>query len=343
MSLARPGLSLAIIATLASCSAPPPLAPPAAAQVRFALAIHGGAGTLDRAAPAAQQDAYRAALRAALSLGRDRLARGDAALDVCEAVVRMLEDEPLFNAGKGAAFNEKGEHELDASIMAGHTLACGAVAGVRTVKNPITLARRVMEQTRHVLLMGEGAEDFATAMGVERVPNTYFDTEHRKKALDEVLRQRREREGARGAQAASPHPRPQYGTVGCVALDMAGHLAAATSTGGLTGKKFGRVGDTPLIGAGNYADRYAAVSGTGTGEEFMRHVVARTVAARMQFAGQSLQEAARAVVFDTMQPGDGGVIAVDSAGNLAAVFNSEGMYRGLADSSGRFEVAIFEP
>ncbi len=316
------------------------LPPPAPVQGRFAIAIHGGAGTIERTAPAAQLEAYRASLHAALTVGRDRLARGDSALDVCEAVARMLEDDPLFNAGKGAAFNEKGEHELDASIMEGHTLACGAVAGVRTVKNPISLARRVMEQTRHVLLMGDGAEDFATAMGVERVPNSYFDTEHRRRMLEEALRERAPR-GAH-AEVRTDSSRAAYGTVGCVALDTRGNLAAATSTGGLTAKKYGRVGDTPIVGAGNYADRFVAVSGTGTGEEFIRHNVARTLAARVQFAGQTLAAAADAVVFHTLKKDDGGIIAVDSAGNLAAVFNSEGMYRGLADSAGRFDVRIFE-
>lgn len=321
---------VSVLALATGCASPTTVdtSAPKSMPGGFAIAIHGGAGTLDRTAPAAQLEAYRVALRTALTRGRDRLARGDAAVDVCEAVVRMLEDDPLFNAGKGAAFNEKGEHELDASIMDGSTLACGAVAGVRTVKNPVSLARRVMEQTRHVLLMGDGAEDFATAMAVERVPNSYFDTESRRQMLEDALRERSAGSG--------------YGTVGCVVRDQRGNLAAATSTGGLTAKKYGRVGDAPILGAGNYADRFAAVSGTGTGEEFIRHAVARTVAARVQFAGQSLAAAADAVVMQTLKKDDGGIIAVDAAGNLVAVFNSEGMYRGLADSSGRFEVRIFE-
>jgi beta-aspartyl-peptidase (threonine type) len=194
-----------------------------------------------------------------------------------------------------------------------------------------------MEKTNHILLMGDGAEQFATAQGVERVPNTYFDTEHRRKALDEVLRER-QRTGA----AAPVNPRHTYGTVGCVARDTQGRLAAATSTGGLTGKRWGRVGDTPLIGAGNYADRVCAVSCTGTGEQFMRHVAARTVSARMEYGGASLAEATNAVVFHTLKPDDGGLIAVDANGNIAAPFNSEGMYRGLADAGGRFVVRIHE-
>lgn len=306
----------------------------------WALAIHGGAGTLARSTPPEKQKEYEAALTAALAYGRDRLARGDNAIDVCEAVVRILEDDPHFNAGKGAVYNERGEHELDASIMDGSTLRCGAVAGVRTVKNPVSLARLVMEKTRHILLMGDGAEKFADAQGVERVPNTWFDTEHRRKALEDALRERAEKGTA--AADAPIDPRQTWGTVGCVALDAQGRLVAATSTGGMTAKRWGRVGDTPLIGAGNYADRQVAVSGTGTGEQFIRHVVGRTISARMEFGGQSLDEAVRAVVFGTLRKDDGGVIAVDRQGNLSALFNSEGMYRGLADASGRFVVRIFE-
>ncbi|MBL8990357.1 MAG: isoaspartyl peptidase/L-asparaginase [Phycisphaerae bacterium] len=302
----------------------------------WSIVIHGGAGTLDRTAPEAELDAYRASLRAALQEGRDRLARGQSALDVCEAVVRILEDDPRFNAGRGAVFNERGGHELDASIMDGSTLRCGAVAGVRTVKNPVSLARLVMDRTRHVLLMGDGAEEFAGTVGVERVPNSYFDTEHRRRILEEVLRERSRSDGG------AARPASAYGTVGCVVRDARGNLAAATSTGGMTAKKFGRVGDSPIIGAGNYADAFAAVSCTGTGEEFIRHGVARSIAARMQFGGQSLEQAARAVVFRTLKKDDGGIIAVDRAGNMVALYNSEGMYRGMADSSGRFEVRIFE-
>jgi L-asparaginase / beta-aspartyl-peptidase len=308
------------------------------ARPGWAIAIHGGAGVLSRNTPPDQVREFEAALEQALRLGVERLQAGAAALDVCEAVVRVLEDDPHFNAGKGAVFNEKGEHELDASIMEGHTRRCGAVAGVRTVKNPITLARAVMEQTRHVLLMGDGAEQFATSIGVERVPNSHFDTEHRRQVLDEVLLER-----ARTGKVDGPQQRLNaYGTVGCVVRDGEGRLAAATSTGGMTGKRFGRVGDTPVIGAGNYADDTVAISCTGTGEQFIRHVVAHAIAARMTFGGQTLAAASRALVFDVLQPGDGGLIAVDRFGNLAAPFNSEGMYRGLADSTGTFVVRIFE-
>jgi beta-aspartyl-peptidase (threonine type) len=332
--LARTLFALSPVLLALGCSS----APERSSGARWALALHGGAGTIARDASEAEKAEHKASLEAALEVGRGMLARGDSALDACEAVVRMLEDDPRFNAGKGAVFNEQGEHELDASIMDGATLRCGAVAGVRTVKNPVSLARLVMQETKHVLLMGDGAEQFATLMKVERVPNEWFDTEKRRKVLEEVLRERREAiVGRPGAD-----PRRGYGTVGCVALDSQGRLAAATSTGGLTGKRWGRVGDTPIIGAGNWADLHVAISGTGTGEQFIRHAVARTIAARMQFGGESLREAADAVVLRTLDKDDGGVVAVDKQGNIATPYSSDGMYRGIAHSDGRFEVRIHE-
>lgn len=306
--------------------------------VSWALAIHGGAGVLSRNTPPEKVREYEDALASALRAGVERLQRGESALDVCTAVVVMLEDDPLWNAGKGAVFNEKGEHELDASIMDGTTLQCGAVAGVRTVKNPILLAREVMTKTRHVLLMGDGAEQFASSVGVERVPNSWFDTEHRRQILEEVLRER-----ARTGMVDGPAQRAaSYGTVGCVVRDSQGRLAAATSTGGMTAKRYGRVGDTPILGAGNYADDLVAISCTGTGEQFIRHVVAHDISARMRYGGQDLATAALAQTRDRLRKDDGGLIAVDRDGNLAAPFNSEGMYRGVADSGGRFQVRIFE-
>ncbi|MBM3975309.1 MAG: isoaspartyl peptidase/L-asparaginase [Planctomycetes bacterium] len=316
----------------------------------FALAIHGGAGTLSKNTPPERRKEYEDALAAALTYGRDRLALGDSALDVCESVVRILEDDPRFNAGKGAVYNEQGQHELDASIMDGSTLRCGAVAGVRTVRHPISLARLVMEKTRHVLLAGDGAEKFADGQNIERVSNDWFDTEQRRKQLDEALKERASKGAAAsasaGATATTPDTPPadrrrDYGTVGCVALDAQGRLVAATSTGGMTAKRWGRIGDSPVIGAGNYADRFIAVSCTGTGEQFLRHVVGKSISARVELAGASLDDAVAALVDRTLQPGDGGVIAVDRFGNLVARFSSEGMYRGLADASGRFEVGIF--
>lgn len=320
---------------------------------RFAIAIHGGAGVIDTDTPPEKRAAYESSLRAALTIGRDELARGGTSLDVCEKVVRFLEDDPLFNAGRGAVYTEHGTHELDASVMDGATLGCGAVAAVRTVKNPISLARLVMTRTRHVMLIGDGAEKFADEAGVDRVPNTYFDTPHRYEALQRALEERR-REGktsdsgagglTRSWHGAKPHHASEYrGTVGCVALDTHGNLAAATSTGGLTAKRWGRVGDAPIIGAGCYANNATcAVSCTGTGEEFIRHGTARTVSDLMEFRGVSLNSAADEVIHKRMTRDDGGLIAVSHTGEIAMPFSTNGMFRGAADNSGRFEVGIWE-
>ncbi|MGD9690388.1 MAG: isoaspartyl peptidase/L-asparaginase family protein [Phycisphaerales bacterium] len=319
---------------------------------RWAIAIHGGAGTLSKNASPERLAQYETAMSGALHAGAAMLAEGRPSLDVCEAIVRRLEDDPLFNAGRGAVYTEIGTHELDASIMDGRQLACGAVAGVRTVRNPISLARLVMERSGHVLLMSDGAEKFAEAMGVERVPNTHFDTPERREQLERKLRERTQGSdagfsgpGARRADRDSIRAakRDAYGTVGCVALDAHGNLAAATSTGGLTAKRFGRVGDTPIIGAGCFADnRSAAVSCTGTGEEFIRHTVARDIAALVEHKGWSLERAAKFVVHERLAPDDGGIIAVSRNGEIAMVFNSEGMYRAAGDSGGKREIGVFE-
>lgn len=341
--------SLALVACAASHHA-------GVERPRFAIAIHGGAGVIDKDSPPDKRAAYEASLRAALTLGRDELARGGSALDACEKVVRFLEDDPLFNAGKGAVYTEDATHELDASIMDGSTLGCGSVAAVRTIKNPISLARLVMARTRHVMLIGDGAEKFADEAGVERVPNSYFDTPHRLDALKKALEERRKNEGkvsdaAPGGQAHSWHasrplhaPGNEYrGTVGCVALDSKGNLAAATSTGGLTAKRWGRVGDSPIIGAGCYANNATcAVSCTGTGEEFIRHGTARTVSDLMEFKGLSVADAADEVIHKRMTKDDGGLIAVSRTGEISLPFSTDGMFRGAADSSGRFEVGIWE-
>lgn len=301
---------------------------------RFCIAIHGGAGVIAKDAPDQERRAYVAGLEKALGEGRDRLARGESAIDAAEVVVRILEDDPLFNAGKGAVFTEDGKHELDASIMDGRTLACGAVAAVRTVKNPISLARLVMERTPHVLLIGDGAEQFAASVNVDRVDPSYFDTDRRRKDLENVLQERKQKE------SALPKSR---GTVGCVALDIHGNLAAATSTGGMTAKRFGRVGDSPIIGAGTYANNAScAVSCTGTGEEFIRNVAAYDVSALMQYKGMTVEQAAHAVIFERLKPDDGGLIAVSNTGQVTMPFSTLGMFRGAADSDGRFQVAIWE-
>lgn len=297
--------------------------PPA---VTWALAIHGGAGAISRDMPVETRKGYLEALTAALRLGHEHLAAGGSALDAVEKVVVLLEEDERFNAGKGAVYTHEGGHELDAAIMDGATLAAGAVAAVQTVRNPIRLARLVMEKTEYVFLTGDGAEAMATELGVERVDSSWFDTERRFEQLQEQLEQGNMME-----------------TVGAVARDRQGHLAAATSTGGRTNKRFGRIGDVPVIGAGTYADdRSCAVSGTGKGEQFIRHTVARSIAALVEHGGLPLQEAAERVIHGRLEADDGGVIAVDGAGRIATVFNSEGMFRGAADSTGRFEVHIWE-
>jgi L-asparaginase / beta-aspartyl-peptidase len=312
---------------------PVPAAPP-----RFALAIHGGAGTIDQGTtPPEVRQQYLDALARVLTHGQERLQAGAAALDVVEECVRMLEDDPLFNAGRGAVLTAAGTFELDASIMDGRTLACGGVAGISTVRNPISLARLVMERTEHVLLANEGAEAFATAMEVERVDPSWFETPRRRQALERELERRRRQ------QEPEQPKEDKRGTVGAVALDIHGNLAAATSTGGRNAKMPGRIGDSPINGAGNYASNAScAVSGTGMGEEFIRHNVARDVAALMEYRGLGLHEATRTVVFEKLRPGDGGIIAVSREGEIAMPFNTSGMFRGAADSKGRFEVAIWK-
>jgi L-asparaginase / beta-aspartyl-peptidase len=294
---------------------------------RWAIAIHGGAGTIPKTLPEERKQQYLKSLAEALKVGQEALRQGGTSLDAVEKVVRFLEDDPLFNAGKGAVYTHEGTHELDAAIMDGRNLACGSVAVLKTVKNPIHLARLVMEKSRHVFMVGEGAETFATEMKVERVPNTYFDTPFRYEQWQEALKK----------------DEADRDTVGAVALDVHGNLAAATSSGGLTNKRFGRLGDVPIIGAGTYANnRTCAISATGIGEQFIRHTVAHDISALVEYKGMTLQQAAEQVIHQKLKPGDGGVIGVGRDGSIALVFNSEGMYRGAADSTGRFEVKIWE-
>jgi beta-aspartyl-peptidase (threonine type) len=299
--------------------------PVAADGPAWALAIHGGAGGLPRDVGDDVRDGYLRSLETVLNLGQQRLEAGASSLDVVAELIVLMEDDPAFNAGKGAVFNAEGEHELDASIMNGADLSAGGVAGVRTVKNPILLAREVMAQTRHLLLAAGGAEAFADEVGVERVEPSYFDVPARRKSLERAL--------------ANEHK----GTVGVVALDRNGHLAAGTSTGGLTAKKYGRVGDSPIIGAGTYADdEGCAVSGTGVGEEYIRHSAAYSVSSLVSDHGWEVQKAVDHLIHDVLKPGDGGVIAVDLHGHIGVAYNTSAMFRGTADSSGRFEVAIWE-
>lgn len=297
----------------------------------YVLVIHGGAGTITRASMTAEREAeYAAALHAALDAGEAILREGGTALDAVQAAVVLMEDSPLFNAGKGAVFTHEGTNELDASVMDGATLKAGAVAGVRTIKNPVLAARAVMDHTQHVMLMGEGAEKFASTQGIDIVDPQYFFTQGRWDALQSVLEKER--------QNAALSEQEKHGTVGAVALDRAGNLAAATSTGGMTNKRYGRVGDTPVIGAGTYADNAScAVSCTGHGEFFIRHAVAYAVSAAMTFGGKSLTEASQHLVHDVLpsRGGTGGLIAVDASGHIAMDFNTEGMYRAYVRNGGR--------
>jgi L-asparaginase / beta-aspartyl-peptidase len=303
----------------------------------YALAIHGGAGTLPRQEMNAEQEsAYRAALSAALAAGGTILERGGAALDaVCAAVVE-LENCPLFNAGRGAVFTLDGRNELDASLMDGSTLAAGAVCGLTRIANPVLLARSVMEHGEFVMLSGAGAEDFAQQRGFAFVPASYFHTDARWSQLQRVRE---------GDSSVSPLTISHVGTVGAVALDTHGHLAAATSTGGMTGKRWGRIGDSPIIGAGTYADdRACAVSATGHGEAFIRAAVAHDIAARVRHGGRTLHDAVREVVHGELLSiaGEGGVIAVDREGNISLQFNSEGMFRASQRSGEAPLVAIYD-
>ncbi len=327
---------------------------------KIALAIHGGAGTIHSShmTPDLEHE-YRGALENALNAGWEILGSGGSSLDAVEAAVCSLEDFPLFNAGRGAVFTHEGENELDAAIMDGRLLRAGAVSFVKNVKNPVKLARLVMERTEHILLAGDGANQFADDMGVETATDEYFFTEHRWLQLQEAIAagrvqldhtdlstaetQGRGDESEPGAVATgflSPKP---IGTVGAVACDKNGYLAAATSTGGMTNKKFGRVGDTPIIGAGTYADRTCAVSCTGHGEYFMLALAAHDVAARMKYKGSSLEEAARETInyLETIK-GEGGLIAVDTLGNVTVQFNSEGMYRGYITANGKPKIEIYQ-
>jgi beta-aspartyl-peptidase (threonine type) len=312
------------------------------------VAIHGGAGTISRASMTPDREvAYRAVLAASLAAGHAVLAADGGAVDAVLAAVRVMEDSPLFNAGRGSVFTAEGRNEMDAAIMDGRTRAAGAVAGVTRVRNPILAAHAVMRRSAHVLLAGDGAEHFARAQGIELVDPEYFRTDERWEQLERARAADRialDHDGGVNAEGGER----KYGTVGAVALDRAGNLAAGTSTGGMTNKRWGRVGDSPLIGAGTYADNEtAAVSATGAGEFFIRAVAAYDVAARMRFAGATLAGAAEATLREAVEPlgGRGGLIALDRHGSVALPFNTEGMYRGVVRDDGvpRIDVYRSEP
>ena len=330
-------VALASIMTLPmAATAAPAAAEQPATPRRLAIAIHGGAGVIAREQLGADGGAaYRQGLEAALDAGYAVLEAGGSSLDAVTTAVRLLEDNPLFNAGRGAVLAHDGRAYLDASIMSGKDLSAGAVTGVTTVRHPIDLARRVMQDSPHVMLSGEGAEEFAGLKGLERVPNDWFITPTRRQQLDRVLQGR----------SAPRNELQGLGTVGAVAVDARGDVAAATSTGGMTNKRWGRIGDAPIIGAGTYANNAScAVSATGHGEYFIRSVVAHDICALVEYKGWSLERAAKEVVQGKLvqRGGEGGIIAVDPQGNLVLEFNSPGMFRGLRDSSGRRKVAIYE-
>ena len=314
------------------------------------LVIHGGAGTILKSQMTPEMEkAYTDGLTEALKKGYGILEKGGSALDAVEAAVKVLEDNPLFNAGKGAVFTNEGKNELDASIMSGKTLAAGAVAGITTVRNPISAARAVMEKSNHVMMAGAGADKFAAQAGLEIVDPSYFFTEQRWKALQEVkkedsLKTELDHSGKKKSSYRFTNKDFKFGTVGAVALDKSGNLAAATSTGGMTNKRFGRVGDSPIIGAGTYANNNTcAISCTGWGEYYIRLVMAKTISDMMEFGKISLKNAADEMVMKRLPAlgGDGGLIAVDSKGSISMLFNTEGMYRGYM-KGGKLTVKIYK-
>lgn len=319
-----------------------------AADIPFGIAIHGGAGTINKDKLKGEvKRKYEKKLQQAVDAGYSLLKAGKSSQEAVIAAIQVLENSPLFNAGKGAVYTYEGEHELDASIMDGKTLNAGAVAGVKTVKNPIVLAKKVMDESVHVLLSGEGAQQFAKEQGIAQIDNDYFDTEHRyqsllraKKKLDQAQKELKDFRAAHDSLATEY----KVGTVGAVALDKDGNLVAGTSTGGMTAKRYGRVGDSPIIGAGTYANNAScAVSATGHGEYFIRYHVAADICARMQYQGVSLKEAANTVVNKVLKEagGTGGIIAIDPAGNIAMPFNTQGMYRASKSSNGQSTVSVF--
>jgi beta-aspartyl-peptidase (threonine type) len=294
----------------------------------WAIVIHGGAGgiTKENLTPELDKE-YRASLQVALTAGKKILSEGGSALDAVEQTIRTMEDNPLFNAGKGAVFTHEGRNELDAAIMDGSNLGAGAVAGVTDIKNPISAARKVMINSPHVMLSGAGASQFAKEQGLEIVPPSYFYTQKRFNELQELLK------------------KEKFGTVGCCALDKNGNLAAGTSTGGMANKRYNRIGDSPIIGAGTYANNSTcAVSGTGHGEYFIRLTVAHDISALMEYKGLNLKEASELVVNDKLVKagGSGGVICVDKSGNISMPFNSSGMFRGFATADGKEGIFIYK-
>ncbi len=316
---------------------------------KYVLVIHGGAGTILKSTMTPQKEAaYKAALTQALETGYAAIKAGKTSLDAVEATIHILEDSPLFNAGKGAVFTNEGKNEMDAAIMDGSNLKAGSVAGVTVIKNPISAARAVMEKSEHVMMAGAGAEKFAKQAGLEIVDPAYFFTKDRWEGLQKAIKSDSAKSATKGNKKTyklgTQNKDNKFGTVGCVALDHKGNLAAGTSTGGMTNKKFGRIGDAPIIGAGTYANNAtAAISCTGWGEFYIRTVVAHDISALMEYKGLSVTDAAKTVQ-DKMAKlgGNGGLIALDKQGNMTMPFNTEGMYRGSVTADGKIEVLIYK-
>lgn len=311
-------------------------------QKEWAIAIHGGAGAISPDRPDSVKQAYMDDLNEALTMGEEALQNGESAVDVVEKVINYFEDNPRFNAGKGAVFTSEGGHELDAAIMIGNTREAGAITGVTTVKNPISLARLVMENSRHVMFAGQGAEEYASEMDVERVNQDYFHTQSRHEAWKRAVEREEEQQSSLVPGENTEAWNQKYGTVGCVVLDQEGTLVAGTSTGGMTNKKYGRVGDVPIIGAGTYASDVVAVSMTGWGEKIMRAVSGHTVSSYMKFSDASLDEAGDYLLNDVLEPGDAGMIAVDKYGNTYTNMNTQGMYQASSNAAGQRDVSIWK-
>lgn len=333
---------------LSSCSNQPA----AMQDLKYVMVIHGGAGTIEKSSMTPEKEnAYTEALTEALQAGYNLLKEGKSSLDAVEATINVMENSPLFNAGKGAVFTHDGKNELDASIMDGETLKAGAVAGVTNIRNPINAARAVMEKSEHVMMVGRGAEQFAAASGCDTVPASYFFTQERWDQLQRTLKQNED-----GSAAYRPFdPRDskisgvsdkdkKFGTVGAVALDKKGNLAAGTSTGGMTNKRYGRVGDSPIIGAGTYCNNATAgISCTGWGEYYIREVAANRMSSLIELKNLSVQNAAKQVIDEIgKMGGDGGIIGLDKSGNVAMEFNTSGMYRGTVDENGKISIYIYK-
>lgn len=319
-------------------------------QEKYVMVIHGGAGTITRKNMSPEKEAaYVAALTKALQTGYDVLKSGKTSLDAVEATIHIMEDSPLFNAGKGAVFTHDGKNEMDAAIMDGKTMMAGAVAGVTTIKNPISAARAVMEKSEHVMMVGHGAELFAKQAGIEIVDPKYFYTKERWDGLQQAIKEDSTKSvldhgNKKSMKLGTINHDYKFGTVGAVALDKNGNLAAGTSTGGMTNKRYGRIGDSPIIGAGTYANNATAgISCTGWGEFYIRNVVAHDISAMMEYKNMSVADASRAALDKVgKMGGDGGLIALDAKGNVSMPFNTEGMYRGTVTENGKIEVLIYK-